>query len=98
MEKLNFIPSEGYIVLAVEEVKEVTEAGIIKPESLIKEETNKKKDDFLTVAACSLTCNLIGNYKIGDKVLVAQGRHPLLIINNKTYIVVNESLILGKMI
>lgn len=80
------------ILVNVPKIQDKTEAGIIKPDSILKEE-KEKTDLFFEVLLIGENCEYV---KIGDKVYIRSGKHPQVLIDEVPYLLINESNVLGK--
>lgn len=94
MSKVNFQVINNDILLELPTISKTTDAGILKPESVIKEEQSKA-DDFYLVINVGPECKYI---KPGDRVYMSAGKHPKIILNDKIHVIVNEIHVLGKRI
>ena len=92
MNEVNFQVINNDVLLEIPVISETTKGGIIKSDSQIKAE-QAKMDKFLLVVNISDKCEQI---KIGDRVYIAGGKHTQIQLEGKTYIIVNELMILGK--
>ena len=95
MNKVNFKPAEGYILLEFPEIQAETPAGILKPGSALEQEKAEALNKvFLKVEAVSDT----SKYIVGNMIWLANGHHPIAEIDGKGYFIVNEQYVCGKRI
>lgn len=66
MNKINFQALGDFVVCESPEVKETTDSGIIKSESMIKAEENSQNTKYLKV----LSAGINTEFKIGDMIIV----------------------------
>ena len=91
MSKVNFQPSNGYILLAMKEVKETTDSGIVLAPSQIAE-AKKNTDAFRTVVAVSEG----SKFKEGDEVIISV--LSVVLIDGVEYGLGHEPQVVGKRI
>lgn len=90
--KMDFKPLNSNLLVFAPEISEVTASGIVKSESMIKEE-KKKQDWFLEVAAVS---DEVIDIKVGDKVLMGPGSHSTIELDGVNYIIIHRLSLIGK--
>jgi co-chaperonin GroES (HSP10) len=90
--KVNFKPFNQNLLIYAPKIKETTDAGIIKSDSMIKEEKDKQ-DWFLEVAAVA---DDITDIKVGDKIFISSGKLPTIEIDNVQYVYVHKLSVVGK--
>ena len=91
MKKVNFKTRNGSFLIFLPEIKETTESGIIKSKEM-KEEEQKKADNFITVAVVPEGEQFI---KPGTKVLVNLALASIIDIDGEKYGLVPSHGILG---
>lgn len=90
----NFKPFGNNVLIEVPMIEEKTKAGIIKAKSQIEEE-KAQANKFLKVVAIG---DNVTNINVGDMVLLNTGKHPVVTIEDKDYLIVYVGVILGKLI
>ena len=90
----NFKPLGSNVLIEVPMIEEKTKAGIIKSASQIEAEKNAA-DKFLEVIAVG---EAVKDISVGDKVMLSEGKHRVVTIEDKNYILVYSGLILGKLL
>ena len=91
---INFKPFANNVLIEVPMIDEKTKSGIIKAKSQIEEEKSQA-NKFLKVVAVGDT---VTNINVGDMVLLNTGKHPVVTIEEKDYLIVYVGVILGKLI
>ena len=91
---INFKPFANNVLIEVPMIEEKTKSGIIKAKSQIEEEKSQA-NKFLKVVAIGDT---VTNINVGDMVLLNTGKHPVVTIEEKDYLIVYVGVILGKLI
>ena len=83
----NYEPLGSHIVVEMPDVAKETESGIIKSESMLKEERDKR-DGHAKVVAVSQE---VKNVKVGDTVLYGKYSGTELAHEGKDYLIMKES-------
>lgn len=91
---INFKPFANNVLIEVPMIDEKTKSGIIKAKSQIEEEKSQA-NKFLKVVAIGDT---VTNINVGDMVLLNTGKHPVVTIEDKDYLIIYVGVILGKLI
>ena len=91
---INFKPFGNNVLIEVPMIEEKTKSGIIKAKSQIEEEKSQA-NKFLKVVAVGDT---VTNINVGDMVLLNTGKHPVVTIEDKDYLIIYVGVILGKLI
>lgn len=89
---IKFQPFGHNVLLAMPIINEKTVGGIIKSKSQIEEEV-RNLSGYLTVVAIG---ELVTNIQVGDIVLIVQGKHNSITIDDSAYLMVYSSQIIGK--
>jgi len=89
--ELNFKPLNGNLLIVVPEVSNTTKSGLIKSETMIKEE-EKKLDVYVSVAAIS---DEVKTIKVGDKVLLSVSEIKTIVIDEIRYGIVHITSVAG---
>lgn len=93
MESLNFVPYGDMVMFRVPVIKEVTDTGIIKSESMLREEKDSLKDSqFLEVVGIGSDVKYV---VIGDNILL-NGGAIMCAIDGIDYGFVREYSVIGK--
>ncbi len=92
MSNFNFKAVGHNIVVKAPKISEKTESGIIKPESIIKEEKSKL-NDFLEVLSVG---NEVKEISVGDEVLLNGGSMRATTIDDIDVLIVYANQIIGK--
>jgi len=87
---INYEPLGNHIVVEMPNVAKETESGIIKSESMLKEEADKR-DGHAKVVAVSQE---IENVKVGD-IVIPKGQGFMVMIDNVEYFQMNMFDVLG---
>jgi len=87
---INYEPLGNHIVVEMPNVAKETESGIIKSESMLKEEADKR-DGHAKVVAVSQE---IENVKVGD-IVIPKGQGFMVMIDNVEYFHMNMFDVLG---
>ena len=88
--KVMFKPLGKNLLVLAPKAKKETKAGIIKSDSMIKEE-EAKMDKYHLIVAIS---DEIDSVKIGDRILVS-GKITIIEIDDEIYGIVHEAAIIG---
>ena len=94
MSKVNFKPLNQNLLVYAPLIEEKTKSGIIKSESMVKDE-KKKLDQFLEVAAVS---DEITDIEVGDKVLLGSGTFTTIDIDGIACLHIHKLSVIGKRI
>jgi len=89
---VNFKPFNKHILIEAPIISEVTEAGIVKPDSLIKEEKKNQKF-FLKVVAVA---DDVEGIDPEDEVFLGSGNLKIIPIEGKDYALVHVLSVIGK--
>jgi co-chaperonin GroES (HSP10) len=79
-QKLNCVGDN--ILITLPEVKEKTEAGIIKSDEMLAEEASKVDSHITTVISIGEN---VQNVKVGDKIMINNTQVPIFTINGVRY-------------
>jgi len=91
--KFAFKPAKELVVVPVPEISETTESGIIKTEAMIEKE-RRKQDLSFTIIAIG---DDVEDYSVGDVVFLRSiNSQPVIMMEEKLYLVVHQSNLLGK--
>lgn len=89
--RVNFKPYNRNILVEAPVISKITEAGILKPDSIIKEE-KEKRDLFLKVVAVA---DDVPDIHPGDKIMVGSGKLQIVPVDGIEYALVHVLSVIG---